>query len=599
MLLLFPIFLFAGLFLPGFFIARSLRAPLPWASAFPFSLLVLFHSVFWLGVFHIALSLWTVLPCLLVVTGAGAWFARKSGASKEVKGAETWDRESRILLISSAVVGAVLVARSAISPLIGFDARFRWDFLARRILALRGFDFYPPLTPADFRTYFYVDGIPPLVSFTQWWLYVSAGEYLPVLISIFVTAQFICTLVFTYGAASSLFSRRAGVLAAAMLAACPLFFKSTVLGQETGLTALSIAATIYFIVTATPENERRGMIAAGLAAAVCALSREYGWMALIAGAIALIWRRQSLRQVMMFAGVAAAVAAPWYLRNWALTGNPFYSLSLDGFAVNPIHVGIMEQYRALLGVSHWSLSNWIAIVPFLLTFAAPQMLAGIPGALTQFRERGYLMVIAVLFFGVWLQSVGYTSGGLAISTRVLSPMMVALSISAGGFLERLTQRGRWRGAVLAAILVLQGWTALHGVLYPNNPSTLGVGEWSKNVFRPVPADAEFLLADQFRNYVPAGTRVLSDSAHLHAALIDKGIEVVPVWSPEVRFIFSTTPEEATRRLRELHIESIAYYPRSFNTRYLVKASQFYASLPKGWRIRAQIPGVMYLIGPAQ
>src|ERR1035437_6596006 len=127
---------------------------------------------------------------------------------------------------------------------MGGDMLFRWDFLAQRLLALGRFDFYPPLTPADFRTYFFVDGIPPMVSFTHWWLYASAGRYLPPLICVFVAAQFACTLAFTYGAASAVFSRRAGVLAAAMLAASPLYFRSVVLGQETGLTALGIAATL-------------------------------------------------------------------------------------------------------------------------------------------------------------------------------------------------------------------------------------------------------------------------------------------------------------------------------------------------------------------
>jgi len=46
---------------------------------------------------------------------------------------------------------------------------------------------------------------------------------------------------------------------------------------------------------------------------------------------------------------------------------------------------------------------------------------------------------------------------------------------------------------------------------------------------------EFKLHDQFVKMLPHGSRVLSDSAYLHAELYDAGIEVVPVWSPEVRF----------------------------------------------------------------
>ena len=353
MLLLFPFLLALGLFVPGYFVARRLRHRLWWASAFFISLLALFQSVFWLGVFRVPTTLWTVLPCLLAVTVGAAWLQHGVAPVKR-EPAPPWDKQDRILLISSAAVGVVLLARSAVSPLIGFDTLFRWDFLAQRILALHTFSFYPPLTPADFRTYFFVDGIPPLVSFTHWWIYASAGQYLPSLISIFVAAQFACTLAFTYGAASAVFSRRAGILATAMLAASPLYFTAVVLGQETGLTALAIAAMLYFIVTARQPGDVPAMVSAGLAASLCALSREYGWIALIAGCVALLWRRQSHKHIVLFAAVATAVAAPWYIRNWILAGNPFYSLRLGSFAVNPIHDAILQHYKQVLGIEQWT-----------------------------------------------------------------------------------------------------------------------------------------------------------------------------------------------------------------------------------------------------
>jgi hypothetical protein len=47
-----PLLLLLGLFLPGSLIARRMGHPLWWASGFVFSLLILFHSIFWLGIFH-------------------------------------------------------------------------------------------------------------------------------------------------------------------------------------------------------------------------------------------------------------------------------------------------------------------------------------------------------------------------------------------------------------------------------------------------------------------------------------------------------------------------------------------------------------------
>jgi len=382
-----------------------------------------------------------------------------------------------------------------------------------------------------------------------------------------------------------------------MLAACPLYFRSVVIEQETGLTALAFAAMLYFVVTARRESGVSAMVAAGLAAALCALSREYGWIALIAGAIALLWRRQPRKQVLIFAAVAAAAAAPWYVRNWILAGNPFYSLRFGAFAVNPIHDGILQYYSSVVGVNQWTSDTCAGLLCYLLLFAALQILAGIPGGFTGFRQRGYLSIAALLLGAVWIQSAGYTSAGIETSTRVLSPALVVLSITGAGFLEPLTRRARWQKALLAAIVLLQIWTVVQGSVYPYSPFDLRPGQWLQVAFRPVPKPTEFQISDQLAGILPAGSRVLSENAYLHAALSAKGIEVVPVWSPEVRFIFSSSPEESEGRLRSLRIETVAYYPQSLNTRYLAASSPFYASLPQRWHLLARAPGLLDILHP--
>jgi hypothetical protein len=597
MLALFPVFLLLGLFLPGFFIAKYLRHQSWWASAVPLSLIVLFHSIFWLAVFHVAITLWTVLPGLVAVSTVAAWLQRRDSSPMPTDRPSPRSVQDMALILSSAFVGVVLFVHSAISPLMGGDAPFRWDFLAQRLLALGRFDFYPPLSAPDFRTYFFVDGIPPLVSFTYWWLYASAGRYMPSLISIFVAAQFACTLAFTYGTASVVFSRRAGILAAAILAASPLYFRSVVLGQETGLTALAIAATIYFIVSARESSDIRAMVSAGLAAALCALSREYGWIAVIAGVIALVWRRQPRKQVFIFCITATVVAAPWYIRNWILSGNPFYSLRFGSFAVNEIHDRILHFYSATLAVQHWTLNEWVNVLSVLLLLATIQVLAGIPGGFKYFRAQGYLIVIAFLLIVVWIQSVGFTSGGAEGSMRVLSPALVVLSITGAGLLEPLTRRARWYTPMTAAIIAWQFFTAAEGAVSPNSLASLRPGQWLESAFPRVPPPAEVQVRDKLVQLLPPGQRVLSDSAYLHAALIDKGIEVVPVWSPEVRFIFSSSPEEADRRLRELRIGSVVIYPQTMNMTYLTSASPFYATLPERWRPVAQVGDFLFVLAP--
>jgi hypothetical protein len=280
-----------------------------------------------------------------------------------------------------------------------------------------------------------------------------------------------------------------------------------------------------------------------------------------------------------------------------LTGNPFYSLKFLGFAVNPVHDSIMRYYSALLGITHWTGSNWASLLFLLLVFATFQLLAGIPGGFTCFRSHGYLLVIALLLIGVWILSAGYTSGGVLASTRVLSPALVVLSITAAGILEPLTHRAPWRTAVGIAIAAGLLWTAAQGAIYPKDPFSLPPGQWLANAFPHIDQPAEFQIRDQLVRLLPAGYRVLSDSAYLHAALAGTGIEVVPVWSPEVRFIFSTTPDEAERQLRALGIRSVVVYPLTMNMTYLTAVSPFYAALPERWRPLAQVGDFLFVLGP--
>ena len=596
----FPLLLALGFFLPGYFIARALRSSLWAPSAFLISLLVLFHSVFWLGIAGASIVLWTVLIVLIAAAMAAAWLAKERLTALEVQTPGRAEPLDRFVIGSSAVVGAVLLARSAVSPLIGYDTRFRWDFLAQRILARREFDFYPPLTPADFQDYFIVDGIPPLVSFAHWWLYAAAGRHWPALISIFVAAQFACTLAFAYGAASAIFSKRAGFLAAAILAASPLYFHSVVLGQETGLTALGIAATIYFIVSARQPGDLRALTLAGLGAGLCALSREYGWIAVPSGLIAIRWRRLSLRGMFLFVAVAVATGFAWYARNWILTGNPFYPLSFAALPANPVYAGILEHCYAQLGVQSWDRRVWTDVLRLLLLLAPLQLLAGAAGGVLWFRRHGYLLVIAMVLVAVWLYAAGYTHGGFAISMRVLSPALVVLSIPAAGALELLTRRSGLKVAAALALALLHAWTAAHGVFYPVDPKTVPPSQWSRQAFQPIRAGMEFDLRDELARVVRPGTRVLTDNAYLHAALLEKHIEVVPVWSPELRFLFSprVSVQEIDHRLQLLGIRTVAYYPRSMNTGYLRTNSLFYAMLPQRWRVLGQeASGFFIIYGP--
>jgi hypothetical protein len=351
-----------GFFLPGYAISILLKSRARWCSAFLVSVLVLFHGIFWLAVLGVRLSFGAVLAHQVLWTlaaGAAAW---KWGRSDEpVKGKSLLSQVSSsltapdacaALLMAAGVMVGVMLLRSALAPLMGADTNFRWDFLAHRMAELGHFRFYPPLTAADFKLYFVIDGIPPLVQFSYWWLYAAWGSHAPAITSIFVATQYAVAIALTYRAAAALGSTWGGAAAAAVLATSPLFYYATVIGQETGLTPAATAGTVFFLVSANGDRDWRAMVLAGAAAAVGALSREYGCILVFVGVVISIWRGHRLAATAVFAAVAMALAAPWYLRTWGLSGNPFYSNAVGRiFAVNPVYSGMLRATEERLALS--------------------------------------------------------------------------------------------------------------------------------------------------------------------------------------------------------------------------------------------------------
>ena len=112
MFFLLPVFLAAGLLLPGYFLAGGGSGG-PWRSL---SRCPLFHAVFWLGIRPVSITLWTVLPFVLAVAGAAAWINTKTINHKTTPPVPAkparWAAEERLLIVITAPVTA-LFARCA------------------------------------------------------------------------------------------------------------------------------------------------------------------------------------------------------------------------------------------------------------------------------------------------------------------------------------------------------------------------------------------------------------------------------------------------------------------------------------------------------
>lgn len=549
--------------LPGYAATRLLGSRYRVLTSFCASLIALFHALFWLDLAGVTLSFAPVLVSLLAVAGTAGVAARLFPPHREFQTGRHDEpsppvlRAAAVVLVVPAVM--VMLLRSTLTPLLGPDAAFRWNFLSVQILREHGFAFYPPRAPADFRLYFYPDGIPPLVSFVYWWLYAAVRQSLPAATGLFVTAQYALALAAADALGRRLDSPAAGLWALLAAVACsPLFF-AFVLGQETGLTALSLATTLLLLYDADGAPGDRLPIAAGLAAAVGGLSREYGLVVILCGLVVCGCRRQPVRVWVGFALTALAASGPWYVRNWLITGNPIYSNPVDGFfPVNPVHAGFLATYSDALAVSPRQALELL----WNVTAAAPvQVGVGLLAGVMSARRLLPLSVSVVVFALVWLASIPYTSGGPSYAARVLSPAFLALSVMAGVGLAR------WRlPAVAGAMLV-----ALIG----------GLGFWSLYAHIPQSNSSAAITATTEAERVAArvrarNSRVLSDSAYLHAQMADRGVDVVPVWSPEVAYLFDerVSVADARRRLRAAGIELIEYGGFPLNTRYLMTTPFF-------------------------
>lgn len=425
-----------GLFVPGYVLARACRIPTPQVAAFPLSALLLTQVVIWYAIAGVPIRFATVLSALATATAAaGLWhFLRKTDDSKLVTPVSPDTAVDAPPILSRGSVGLALAVvagialRSSLYPLSGFDTVFRWDALARAMLTHETLDYYPPLTADDFRIYAFPDGIPPLASTVYWWLYAGWGGPVPAITAIPVVLQLGCVMLLAFMAAREFAGDVGAYLTLLCASSSTLLTGGIAIGQETGYTALSVAGQIYFALAAVRRSSTGCVVVAACFAALGALARDYGIALSVAGLAILASHRPMRRQLPLYMAVVACLSLPWYCRNFYLTGNPLYSNDVLGWLpVNPVHTGILQTYARLYEVrSPWGL----ATIWTLFTGAPLALSLGAIAALVVWRKTAPMSLCIAVTAILWVWSVRFTSGGLDYSMRVLTPMWVALSISA-------------------------------------------------------------------------------------------------------------------------------------------------------------------------
>lgn len=579
-----PVAIFLFL-LPGWMLVKRWPTPAPFVAAFLASSAILFNGVLLLDALSIPLHAGTLLLALALPTAAFGWLGRKNPSPF----AWTWPGIRPGIAAAWAVPPVIalvsIVARAVIDPLSGYDNGFRWDYLARLFLMNGSLSGYPPITAGDFEYYSWCDGIPPLVPLLNLWTYALTGSTAPVLTAVRVIGEALLLGVIVYRYSRLLWGDRAGGAALAVFATSALALWSIAMGQETGLTALSLVAMLYFLEFHAREPRPALVFWAAIAGSVGALSREYGLAFPAIGFGILALSRTPRARLVLFASTAGALTIPWYGRNALITGNPLYPQPLGGlFPGNAVHDESLRYFR-----DYWSLEGGafdpMFIPRFLAVLCGLAVVAGLIGTWRAGRRAVIALLGVGLVTSIWfILILPQTGAGWVYSARALSPA-IALCAVLGGWMGML--RNRASILVVLVACAASADAARRSWLLPINstakPWNYSFASWrsQKDLVDRIstnPIWAALATAS-------GGRGVVVDHPTSHVLLTLQGGRAVPFFSPLLAPTFDERTDFATalRQLLAADIEFVTLSKVNPVTQKLVKAHLFWTTLRSRYR----------------
>jgi hypothetical protein len=586
------ILMILGLFLPGHMLTRVLRLQAGCAAAFPFSalLLTLFTILFTLAGIPLRFSTMALMLLGWSVVCALLLRFRKAEQDQDLPAmipAPVTRFEKSVLGFAALIIMAVGF-RAILYPLSGYDTFIRWDALARLMLQQESLSFYPPVTAADFATYLFPDGIPPLVATVHWWLYAALGKPVMQVTAIAVTLQLLSAMALTFCATSLAFGTRSAYCSLLVFASSPLLIKGFAIGQEMGYTTLAVAGQVCFAWLAVRRPHSGAVIAAALFASLGALTRDYGPALALTGFLILACQPQTRHYLWLFCGVTAILSAPWYLRNWAVTGNPLYPRPVLGlFPANEIYEAPQQFLKESFSFYRYSWQQWLGILGVMAGGVPLAILGGIPGAVRRWRESAPLLATLLLLVIFWLLSMGVTGdAGAVYSMLLLAPVFMVLAIFAGAIGGALAGANAFfgRSAAIAALLLAAGYALTASLAHPcPSRQFFPAMTYAHSGVPEMCADAHSLAQQLQNSSLPAGG-VLTSNAYL-GVILQQETRFLPVitWSPAVRFVFD----------RSLGVAAISKRLKAENIRLVYldfgggAHNQFFAQFPFFQRLLQQ------------
>jgi hypothetical protein len=290
------------------------------------------------------------------------------------------------------------------------------------------------------------------------------------------------------------FEERTGHFAAA------LYFCTPIVGIS-GTSAFNDAALVYFTLAAIVLAQDDEPVFAGLAAGFCYAIKMTGLLAVPAALAFFLARRQWKRGAVMCAAAGAALA-PWVLRNWIETGNPFAPFFNRWFPNRYFLVSSEQRLSTQIrsyGVSFWQRFPELLVGYRLHGILGPMFVLA-PLALLAIRRRPGLVSLALAaFFAIpWWMNAG---------TRFLMPTLpfVCLALCSLPF-----------ALVIVVLHAITSWPA-------------AVSAYSPHTFQIYPRRSENVDAT-FAKFVqkntPADARIF-DMTGIHKVLADR--ELISYW----------------------------------------------------------------------
>jgi hypothetical protein len=307
--------------------------------------------------------------------------------------------------------------------------------------------------------------------------------------------------------------------------------------------AVYVTLGLYALLAFLDTRERSWFAVAAICLGLGAAVKHLGLIVVAAAASALLldaMRRRAVRPRHLVAPIALAaiallVAAPWYLRAWLASGNPFFPEMYKLFGAWPatrwdaVSERGLDSFKAHFGMPRTPVN--LLLLPWNVTVhgalfggcVGPVFLLALPALVwvrARTRASAWLAWVVLGYLAVWASPVS------SFQLRFLVPILPALAMLTACALGRLigavrSARGqRVTVAAVAALLALNlppfiplhegdraGWTGWMTHVIREVPLGVVVGRQAEDVYlrRNVPSYGAWRYA---ASQLPAGARVL-------------------------------------------------------------------------------------------